>query len=303
MGRRSEYRKLFIEYVWITLGCALTGLAINIFMVPFRIAPGGATGIATVIFHLSGGRLPVGTVMLALNVPLLVLGSRLIGRKFLVRTLYATVVLSGIIDATAHLAGIFVTNFLVGEGIGAHNPDLILYSLTGGFLMGIGLGTVFRFDATTGGTDLAARIINGIIPHLTVGQLFLLIDSVVILFAAVVFNSLRLGLYAVVAVFISSKVIDAIVEGINFAKALFIISEKSEQIGDRILYELDRGVTALKGTGMYTRREKNVLFCVVHRTQLPLLREIVREEDENAFIILTDVREVLGEGFREHGNW
>lgn len=271
-------------------------------MVPFKIAPGGVTGIATVTFHLSGGRLPVGAIMLALNVPLFILGSRLIGRKFLVKTLYATAALSGIIDATAQPAGIFVRNFLVGEGVGAYNPDLILYSLTGGFLMGIGLGMVLRFGATTGGTDLAARIANSTSPHFTIGQALLLIDSVIIVFAAVIFNSLRLGLYAVVTVFTSSKVVDAIVEGINFAKALFIISEKSEKIGDKILYELDRGVTALKGTGMYTRREKNVLFCVVHRAQIPLLKKIVREADENAFIILTDVREVLGEGFKGHGN-
>lgn len=289
--------KTITEYGWITLGCVITALAINVFLLPFKIAPGGVTGLATVIYHLSNGRFPVGLVMLALNVPLFAIGSKLIGIKFLVRTLFATFMLSAVIDATAWPVDAFVRNYLATEGMNAYNPDLIIYSLTGGVLMGIGLGTVFRFGATTGGTDLAARIANRFIPHLTVGQALLLIDSAVIIFAAAVFSSLRIGLYAVVTVFITSRVIDAIIEGINFAKALFIISDKSEKIAQRILSELDRGVTSLKGTGMYTGKGKNVLFCVVHRAQIPLLKQIVTSEDEKAFIILTDVREVLGEGF------
>lgn len=293
----EEHGKIIAEYGWIAIGCIITALAINIFLVPFRIAPGGVTGLATVVYHLSNGLFPVGMVMFAFNIPLFAIGSKLIGRKFLVRTLFATFMLSAVIDATARSSDNFIRNYLAVEGMNEYNPDLILYSLTGGVLMGVGLGTVFRFGATTGGTDLAARITNRFIPHLTVGQALLMIDSAVIIFASVVFNSLRIGLYAVVTVFITSKVIDAIIEGINFAKALFIISDKSEKIAQRILTELNRGVTSLKGAGMYTGKEKNVLFCVVHRAQIPLLKQIVKSEDEKAFIILTDVREVLGEGF------
>jgi len=298
MGWIKGYGKTITEYGWIILGCIITALAINIFLVPFRIAPGGVTGLATVIYHLSNSRFPVGLVMLAFNIPLFVIGSKVIGRGFLVRALFSTFMLSVIIDLTALPANTFVRNYLVGEGVNEYNPDLILYTLIGGVLMGVGLGTVFRFGATTGGTDLAARIVNRFIPHLTVGQALLLLDCTVIVFATAVFKSLRIGLYAVVTVFISSRVIDAIIEGINFAKALFIISDKSEKITQRILRELDRGVTSLKGTGMYTGKEKNVLLCVVHRAQIPLLKQIVTSEDENAFVILTDVREVLGEGFK-----
>ena len=166
--------------------------------------------------------------------------------------------------------------------------------------MGVGLGLVFRYGATTGGTDLAARIVNHFIPGFTIGQTLLFIDTTVVIVAAVAFQSFLLGMYAIVTLFIASKIIDAILEGVNFAKALFIISDRSDEIAVRIMKELDRGVTALKGTGMYTGNNKQVLFCVVHRSQLPALKEIAGEIDRNAFIVLADIREVLGEGFQTY---
>lgn len=166
--------------------------------------------------------------------------------------------------------------------------------------MGVGLGLVFRSGATTGGTDLAARIIHHFFPSFTMGQILLLVDAAVVVFAAVSFNSFLLALYAIVSLFISSKFIDTILEGVNFAKALFIISNRSDEIANNILDSLDRGVTGLKGKGMYTGDDKQVLFCVVHRRQIPQVKAIVKKVDENAFIILTDVREVLGEGFKTY---
>ena len=163
--------------------------------------------------------------------------------------------------------------------------------------MGVGLGIVFRSGATTGGTDLGARIIHHFIPHFTMGQILLFIDTSVIIFATIAFGSFQLGLYAIVTLYISSKVIDAILEGVNFAKSVFIISDKPDEIADKILKDLDRGVTALKGTGMYTGLDKKVLFCVLHRSQIPALKEMVKSIDERAFVILTEIREVLGEGF------
>jgi uncharacterized membrane-anchored protein YitT (DUF2179 family) len=166
--------------------------------------------------------------------------------------------------------------------------------------MGAGLGIVFRSGATTGGTDLAARITNHFAPNLTMGQILLFIDTSVIIFAAIAFQSFLLALYAIVTLFISSKVIDAVLEGVNFAKSVFVISDRPDEISERILKDLDRGVTALKGTGMYTGKDKQVLLCVLHRGQLPLLKEIVKIIDPKAFIILTDIREVLGEGFKTY---
>lgn len=300
MGRIKSFFRGWKSYLWIISGSIITALAINIFLVPYKIAPGGVTGIATVIYYLSNGRFPVGVTMLALNIPLFIGGIRFIGGRFAVRTLFSTILLSVIIDLSEPFTNIFVMNNLVSPGSSVSTPDFLLYSIFGGFFMGAGLGLVFRSGATTGGTDLAARIVNHFMPHFTMGQILLFIDSCVILLAAAAFNSFQLGLYAIASLFISSKVIDAILEGVNFAKAVYIISDKSEEIAQRVMAELDRGVTGLKGKGMYTGTDKNVLYCILQRGQLPELKEIVKETDRSAFVILTDVREVLGEGFKTY---
>lgn len=288
------------DYLWIIAGSIITAAAINLFLVPYKIAPGGVTGIATVIYYLSGGRFHVGVTMLILNVPLFLFGMRFIGGRFTVRTLFSTVFLSVIIDLSEPFTHFFSSHYLINPEGMPTNPDYLLYSIFGGFFMGAGLGLVFRSGATTGGTDLAARIVKHFVPHLTMGQLLLVIDSSVILFAAISFNSFLLALYAILSLYISSKVIDAILEGVNFAKAVFIISDKSDEIAKLILVELDRGVTALKGTGMYTGTDKQVLYCVLQRGQLPLLKLLVKRTDPTAFVILTDIREVFGEGFKTY---
>ncbi|MCX7841730.1 MAG: YitT family protein [Clostridia bacterium] len=300
MLNKNKVLKTLKAYLWITAGSLITAASINVFMVPYKIAPGGVSGISTVIYYLSGGRVSVGIAMLALNIPLFIAGMRFIGRRFIVRTLFGTVLLSVIIDTTEPYARFFVNQFFVKLEPAPSAPDLLLYSIFGGFLMGVGLGVVFRAGATTGGTDLASKIVHHFFPNLTIGQILLFIDSSVILFAAVSFSSFKLGLYAIVTLYISSKVIDAIIEGVNFAKAVFIISDRSTEIAERILKDLDRGVTALKGTGMYTGNRKQVLLCVLHLGQIPALKEIVKNVDEKAFIILTDIREVLGEGFKTY---
>lgn len=288
------------DYLMIVLGSFLTAIAINVFLVPYKIAPGGASGIATVLYYLSNERLSMGITMLALNVPLFFLGIRFIGKKFILRTLFSTIFLSVAIDISHPFTNYFIENYLLKMQDSSYDPDILLYSIFGGFLMGLGLGFVFRSGATTGGTDLAARIIHHLIPSLTIGQALLFIDTGVILFAAVVFESFQLALYAIVTLYISSKIIDTILEGVNYAKALFIISDHSDEIANRIMTDLDRGVTSLKGTGCYTGNDKNVLLCVVHRGQLPILKRMVSEVDKKAFIILTDIREVLGEGFKTY---
>lgn len=294
------FSKSWRDYLWITVGSILTAASINVFLVPYKIAPGGVSGVATVVFYLSGGKLGVGVTMLALNIPLFLAGIKFIGKRFIVRTLYSTVLLSFIIDVTEPYTRYFAQNFLAEIEQPQAYPDLLLYSIFGGFLMGAGLGMVFRPGATTGGSDLAASIVNHFFPRFTMGQTILIIDTSVIIFAAVSFRSFQLAMYAIVTLYISIKVIDAILEGVNFAKSVFIISDSADVIAVRILKDLDRGVTALKGRGMYTGRDKNVLMCVVRRAQLPLLKEIVMGVDKNAFIIFTDIREAFGEGFKTY---
>lgn len=288
------------EYFIITMGSFIAAAAMNVFLIPHKIVPGGVSGAATVIYYLSGGVFPVGATMLAINIPLFLAGITFIGRKFFIRTLYSTVVLSVSIDYTKPFMNYFIQNYLLKIESVPSQPDLLLYSIFGGLIMGLGLGLVFKFESTTGGSDLAARIINHFIPALTLGQALLIVDISVVLMAAVSFESFLLALYAVVTLLVTSKVIDAMLEGVSFAKAVFIISNNPGEISKKILNNLDRGVTSLKGTGMYTGNDKQVLLCILHRRQIPALKKLVETIDEKAFIVLTDVREVLGEGFTKY---
>lgn len=286
-----------LDYLMIAVGSIITGASINIFLVPYKIAPGGVSSIATILYYLSNGRLLVGTTMLILNVPLFILGMRFIGKKFVAKTLWATLLLSAVIDFTEPYTQVLTRKL---SEMSNGTQDVLLYCLFGGVLMGLGLGLVFKSGATTGGTDLAARIINKFFPMLTIGEALLIIDSSIIILASIVFRSIQLGLYAIVTLFITSKLIDALLEGVNFAKAIFIISDHSHDISNKILSDLDRGVTAIEGKGMFTGNSKTVLLCIVNGRQLPLLKAIVKMVDENAFMILADVREVLGEGFKTY---
>ena len=284
-------------YLFITIGTVITALAINTFQIPYKIAPGGLSGLATVLFYLSNGKLPVGITMLVINIPLFLLGYKFIGKSFFIRTVYGTVILSVLIDLTETYTSEFAKKLLVNGDISVSSPDMLLYSIIGGFLMGIGLGIVLKMNATTGGTELAAKILNKPFKNLTIGQLLLLIDAMIILFAIVVFNSVLIGLYSLVSLFVTSKVIDAMVEGVDYARAIIIISEHHDEISQKILTNLDRGVTELKGKGVYTGNSKDVILCVVDRTQVQEVKKIAQSIDKNAFMIFADVREVLGEGF------
>ncbi|ABP66952.1 protein of unknown function DUF161 [Caldicellulosiruptor saccharolyticus DSM 8903] len=275
--------RVIYEYAAITFGSLLVALSLNLFLVPNKIAAGGFSGIATVVYYVSRFKLPVGMTMLALNIPAFIWGVKTIGVDFGVKSVYGTIALSVLTDLTAFLPCI--------------TYDKLLASVFGGALMGLGLAIVLLYGATTGGTEMLARIIHKFISFISVGQILLGLDVAVIAMASIVFKNYELGLWAVLTLFACSKVMDAILEGVNFAKALIIISDKSDIIAEKILKELDRGVTGLHGIGMWTKKEKNVLLCVVKRHEVSRVKNLVKSIDQRAFVILTDVREVLGEGF------
>lgn len=275
--------RVIYEYAAITFGSLLVALSLNLFLVPNKIAAGGFSGIATVVYYLSHFKLPVGMTMLALNIPAFIWGVKTIGVDFGVKSVYGTIALSVLTDVTTFLPCI--------------TYDKLLASVFGGALMGLGLAIVLLYGATTGGTEMLARIIHKFISFISVGQILLGLDVAVIAMASIVFKNYELGLWAVLTLFACSKVMDAILEGVNFAKALIIISDKSDIIAEKILKELDRGVTGLHGIGMWTKTEKNVLLCVVKRHEVSRVKNLVKSIDQRAFVILTDVREVLGEGF------
>jgi len=267
------------EYAQIVLGCLLTALSFNFFFIPNEIAPGGISGLATVLYYIFG--LPVGITSLALNVPLFIAGIRQLGGRFGLKTLIATILLSLFIDLVK---------------VPALTNDMLLASIYGGFLMGIGIGLIFRMNATTGGTDLFAKLIHRFFPSISVAWVLFATDFIVVLAAAILLGPSQ-GLYAIVALALSAKVIDLVQEGLNTAKAVLVISDHSEAISKRVMNELDRGATLLNGRGAYTGNEKDVLLCVVSRTQISAVKGIITEIDPRAFVLVAEVKEVMGEGF------
>ncbi len=284
-------------YLIIALGCFIMTISMNVFLIPFKLAPGGVSGLSTVIFYVFNGIIPVGTLMLIFNIPLFLTGYKSRGRQFLLRSLFGAVLLSVMIDGTSAFFNKLVNEYLIKFDEAMATPDLLLNALVGGRIMGFGLGVILKEDATTGGTDLAAALLRKHFPRFSMGQYLLFLDGSVIVFATLAFRSVKLGLYAALSLYIATKTIDAYLEGMNFAKSLLIISEQSEVIAARLMHDVDRGVTGLKGLGMYSKQEKTVLLCVVKREEITVVKDIVKDCDPKAFVLLIDVREVLGEGF------
>jgi uncharacterized membrane-anchored protein YitT (DUF2179 family) len=277
------------DYFWMTLGILITAFALDTFLIPNRIAAGGVSGLATVVFYsLKDARLPVvpvGVTMLVFNVVLLAIGIRARGWRYGAKTLYGAVGLSLAIDLMAPFVHALATT------------DPLLAVLWGGALSGIGMGMVFRVGGNTGGTDIVAQLLSKKI-NLGVGQLMLLVDAGVLLVAALKFGP-ELALYGAVAVFVTTTTIDVVQEGLSTEKAAFIFSERNEEIGATILTELGRGATAFAARGMYTGEDRDVIFCVVSRRELDDLKNIVHALDPDAFLVISDVHEALGEGFKE----
>ena len=270
------------QYAMITLSCALYAVGFNWCFDPNHLSVGGFTGVAQIInFFIP--QAPIGTIIVVLNLPLFILSWKKVGRQWLYATLYATLVSSGMIDL---LAGLYTFQPM----------EPLLAAICGGVAAGLGCGLMLRYSATTGGTELAARLLKLKLPGLSIGTLCLTIDAIVVVSYAAVFRDLTQALYAMVALFIISKVMDRVVYGGNGAKMAYIISEQYEAITAKLL-ELDRGVTLLEGRGGFSGSPKNVILCAFSRAQIVSIKSIVKQADPDAFIIVCDAYEILGEGF------
>lgn len=265
------------------IGTFLYAIAVHIFTAPNEIAPGGVTGLATVISYLTG--LPIGALSFLINVPLLLLGFRFIGRRFTLRTLITVGLSTLMID-------------VVTRGMPVFTGDMVMASLAGGVILGIGLGIIFMRGSTTGGTDIVARLLQRRWPHMQMGRLMLLIDCVVLLIAAAVYGSMESALYGAVCIFSSSVMIDVVLYGMDRGKMVMVVSDIPAQVTQAILAGLDRGVTLLEGEGAYTGDPKKIIMCAIRPNQFYKLKEITLESDPNAFIIALDTSEVFGEGFK-----
>ena len=277
--RKTGRKEIAFSYLQILLGCLLGAAAYPAFLIPNSIAPGGLTGVATILNHLFSW--PVGTVSLLLNIPLFLIGYRAMGRIFAFRSLIATLLFSLLIDLLP---------------IRPVSTDPLLGTLFGGVVLGAGLGLILRGGATTGGTDMVARMVHRRLPFITVGMFLFVLDCLVVVGAAAAIGTQQ-ALYAFISIYVCSKVIDAVMMGFGGNKACFIMSKAWQQITNRLMEETGRGVTHLDARGAYTGNQQPVVLCVASRQEIMSVKRIVREEDESAFLFITDAHEALGEGF------
>ncbi len=276
-------RPVYVDYVLIVIGAFIMGFAIKNMYDPVGLVTGGVTGIAIIVKNYTD--IPLWFTNTVLNIPLFLISWRLQGFTFIKRTAVATAALS-------------LSLYVIPE-IHVVVDDLLLAALFGGIVSGAGTGLVFLMQATTGGTDMLAALMRRKLKHYSIAQIMQVLDGLIVLAGAGVFG-ITSALYACIAIFMVSKVSDGILEGMKFSKQALIISDKSDEIAQAILYRLDRGVTAVPAVGMYSGRERKMLFCVVSRKEIVRIRELVWEMDPKAFVIMSDVREVLGEGFIEY---
>lgn len=278
-------RRGVFDYALLTIGAALLAVNIDLFLVPNKIVSGGATGIATIL-HIQWG-LPTGLVVLIINIPLFIAGVRWVGgMRFAVRTLYATVVMSVLTD-------LFVPWVATIPPI----TQPLLFTLYGGLLDGIGMGLVFRGQGTTGGTDVVARLFNRW-RSVPLGQTILVVNSAVLILAVIAFG-LEPAMYALILTFVGARVVDIVQGEADYSRTAVIISSQAVAIKSAILAEMERGVTVLTGRGGYTEHSLDVLYCVVARTEISILKRLISGIDPRAFVVIADASEVLGEGFRE----
>jgi uncharacterized membrane-anchored protein YitT (DUF2179 family) len=278
---QHPFMTVISEYIYILIGSAIVALAFNLFLLPNQIASGGVSGISTITVSLFGWE--PAYVQWAFNIPLFIAGLVLLGKHFGVKTLVGTLFLPFIV--------------YVSRDLQPATTDPLLGALFGGIGVGIGLGIVFKGRASTGGTDLAAQIINKY-TGISLGKCVAMIDGLIVLSAAIVFD-LELGMYALISLFVTSKSIDFIQVGFGYSKMAIIITDKQDEVREGILTKIDRGVTKLSAFGGYTNYERPVLMCVVNQTEFTKLKQLVKNIDATAFVVVMDAAEVLGEGFKK----
>lgn len=289
MHRVISKKSFLWDYILILAGTALVAVSIQCIYDPISLVTGGFTGLAIIVKELTGGMkgggIPLWLTNVVLNIPVFIAAFRIKGRRFIGRTLFGTVMLS-------------VWLYVI-PSVDLTQGDYFLAAVFGGCIGGAGMGLVLLAKAATGGTDMVATLVQHYLKHYSIVQIMQVLDGLIVFCGFYVFG-IRAALYAIAAIFITSKVSDALMEGLNFSKAAFIITDCYELVADRIMEELDRGVTGINARGMYTGTDKYMLYCVVSRKEIVQVKEIAAGIDPGAFVIVSDVREVLGEGFQEY---
>lgn len=278
--------KTILKYLVIAIGTFIYGLGVNFLMRPNGIISGGITGIAMVI-NYAFPVIPIGVMIFVINIPIFIVGFKALGWRFVIGSLVGMLGLSVFIDL------IELFSFPLTD-----NP--LLAALFSGVITGFGLGLVFLMGASTGGTDIIVKVVRQKHQHFNLGTLVLILDVIIILIYAVTFKMFEAGMYSLIAIFVESKLIDVVLYGVNYGKVVYIISDKAEEINRAINEEMDRGVTKLYGEGGYSGEKKTVLLVAIKRRQITKLKQIIKQADPKAFVIMTESREVLGEGFQKN---
>lgn len=267
--------------IWI-VGCSLYAIAVNSFVVPNDIAQSGVTGLAVFFNHLF--HVPVGATNFALNVPLLIMMWLFLGKKLVARTLWVTALLSIALDAFAFMPD--------------YSGDKILASLFCGLLQGAGLGIIMITGATSGGTDIVARLVHKRFPHITVGSVVMFADAAIVAANMILLGSINSGLYAIIMIFVSTRVIDSLIYGTGNGKMLMIVTEKPDEVAKAIVSSQRRGVSVVPAKGAYTGKDKGILICVARKSEVSGIMKIIKAADDKTFIIVSEANEILGEGFK-----
>ena len=288
-------KNLLKNFAGLTLGCIVYAFGFSTMISPNNLAPGGVTGISVIVREVLPFNVSTGVIVLAINIPLLILGTYFFGSKFFASTVYATVVSSALMS---------LIEFLIDKGNSwlILSNDLLLCALAGGAAVGLGIGIIFRFGGTTGGSDIVVKILRLKLRHVRTGILFIIFDATVVTVSAFVFGNIDLALYATISLIVTSIVIDVVLYGNDGARLVYIISDKNPEISKRLLNELDVGATFINGFGAYTQENKTVLMVAVKKQIFPQIKTIVSEEDDSSFMIVSSANEIFGEGFKLHGS-
>lgn len=285
--RKTKYKLLIKKYSYeiflIAIGTILMAIGTSLFLLPNKLSSGGFSGIATITYYLFSWKM--GYVILALNIPFFILAFIRIGKEFVVKSIIGTALLSFFIDLFENYQP--VTN------------DRLLACIYGGILLGAGTSFILKATASTGGSDMISYIVKSYYPHFSTSTLITAFDTFVIALNVIFFRQLEIGLYSVISILLMGKTIDILSEGIGFSKMVFIISSKYQTIAEEISSKLERGTTALYSKGMYTNKEKMTLMCIVSRREVIKIRQMATKIDPQSFIIITNVREVYGKGFKK----
>ena len=279
----NNFKNILKEALGMIIGCLLLSIGLNMFLSPHTIAPGGLSGLSVVLSKITG--LSVSSIMLILGVPLVFFSIKILGKKNAIKTLIGMFLLSFCISLTSSLSQVTVTD------------DVLLSAITGAILVGLGIGIIFSVDGSTGGTDLIALMINKAIPSIPLSKCLVCIDGLVVISSGIVNKNLETGLYSAISLYVIVKMIDFIVAGFDYSKSFMIITNEEEALRSAIVNDIKRGITILEGKGGYTDTTKSVLLVVVSKKQEVHLKKLIKRVDKNAFIIVSDVHEVFGEGF------